>query len=192
MPHQIKTVCVYCASSPDINSSYIQAAEELGKKLAEKKITCVCGAGNKGLMGALCNSVLQSGGNVKGIIPGFMHKNGWFHSDLQDIEITETMHERKNRMSELADAYIALPGGCGTMEELLEIITWKQLGLCNAPIVILNIEGYYNALIELLHTAIKQQFMRPEHLELWSVASTVDEALEQIENTPDWRMINKL
>lgn len=180
MPHQIKTICIYCASSPEIDKSYLLAAEELGKKLAKKNIKCVCGAGNNGLMGALCEGVLQSDGKIKGVIPRFMYENGWYHTRLEDIEITETMHERKHRMSQLADAYIALPGGCGTMEELLEIITWKQLGLCKSPIVILNINGYYNALIEMLQTAVDQRFMKPEHLNLWCIAKNVDEALQQI------------
>lgn len=180
MSHQIKTICIYCASSPEVDNVYLQTAEELGKKLAGKNIKCVCGAGNSGLMGALCEGVLQSDGSIKGIIPRFMYENGWYHPQLKDIEITETMHERKYRMSQLSDAYIALPGGCGTMEELLEIITWKQLGLCKSPIIIFNVNGYYNALIEMLHTSVNQHFMNPEHLHLWSVATNTEEALEQL------------
>ena len=180
MPHQIKTICIYCASSSEIDNTYLLAAEELGKKLAEKEIRCVCGAGNSGLMGSLCEGVIQSNGKIKGVIPRFMYENGWYHPRLKDLEITETMHERKYRMSQLADAYIALPGGCGTMEELLEIITWKQLGLCKSPIVILNINGYYDALIEMLQKAVDQHFMKPEHLNLWSVAKNTTEALQQI------------
>ena len=180
MPHPINTICIYCASSPEIDSCYLQAAEELGEKLAKKNITCVCGAGNSGLMGVLCEKVLLGGGRIIGVIPRFMYENGWYHPQLQEIEITQTMHERKSRMAQLSDVYIALPGGCGTMEELLEIITWKQLGLCSSPIVILNINGYYNALIEMLHTAIDQRFMKPDQRHLWSVATTVDQALQQI------------
>ena len=115
MTHPIKTVCIYCASSPKIDDTYLQAAEELGEKLAKKNITCVCGAGNSGIMGVLCEKFLHSEGRIIGVIPRFMYDNGWYHPQLREIEITQTMHERKSRMAQLSGAYIALPGGCGTM-----------------------------------------------------------------------------
>ena len=123
---------------------------------------------------------------MTGVIPRFMVEQGWHHTGLTRLVETDTMHERKQLMAQLADAVIALPGGCGTLEELLEIITWKQLGLYLNPIVILNIDGFFNPLIEMLEQAIDQQFMRPEHAALWCVASTPAEALELIQTTPKW------
>ena len=184
--NQIKNVCVYGASSTKIAPVYFAAAEELGRLLALRGINLVNGAGSIGLMAATSNAVLANGGTVTGVIPRFMVEQGWHHTGLTRLVETDTMHERKQLMAQLADAVIALPGGCGTLEELLEIITWKQLGLYLNPIVILNIDGFFNPLIEMLEQAIDQQFMRPEHAALWCVASTPAEALELIQTTPKW------
>ena len=184
--NQIKNVCVYSASSTKIAPVYFAAAEELGRLLALRGINLVNGAGSIGLMAATSNAVLANGGTVTGVIPRFMVEQGWHHTGLTRLVETDTMHERKQLMVQLADAVIALPGGCGTLEELLEIITWKQLGLYLNPIVILNIDGFFNPLIEMLEQAIDQQFMRPEHAALWCVASTPAEALELIQTTPKW------
>ena len=183
---QIKNVCVYSASSTKIAPVYFAAAEELGRLLALRGINLVNGAGSIGLMAATSNAVLANGGTVTGVIPRFMVEQGWHHTGLTRLVETDTMHERKQLMAQLADAVIALPGGCGTLEELLEIITWKQLGLYLNPIVILNVEGFFNPLISMLEQAIDQQFMRPEHAALWCVASTPAEALELIQTTPKW------
>ena len=184
--NQIKNVCVYSASSTKIAPVYFAAAEELGRLLALRGINLVNGAGSIGLMAATSNAVLANGGTVTGVIPRFMVEQGWHHTGLTRLVETDTMHERKQLMAQLADAVIALPGGCGTLEELLEIITWKQLGLYLNPIVILNIDGFFNPLIAMLEQAIDQQFMRPEHAALWCVASTPAEALELIQTTPKW------
>ena len=184
--NQIKNVCVYSASSTKIAPVYFAAAEELGRLLALRGINLVNGAGSIGLMAATSNAVLANGGTVTGVIPRFMVEQGWHHTGLTRLVETDTMHERKQLMAQLADAVIALPGGCGTLEELLEIITWKQLGLYLNPIVILNIDGFFNPLIGMLEQAIDQQFMRPEHATLWCVASTPAEALELIQTTPKW------
>ncbi len=184
--NQIKNVCVYSASSTKIAPVYFAAAEELGRLLALRGINLVNGAGSIGLMAATSNAVLANGGTVTGVIPRFMVEQGWHHTGLTRLVETDTMHERKQLMAQLADAVIALPGGCGTLEELLEIITWKQLGLYLNPIVILNVEGFFNPLISMLEQAIDQQFMRPEHAALWCVASTPAEALELIQTTPKW------
>ena len=184
--NQIKNVCVYSASSTKIAPVYFAAAEELGRLLALWGINLVNGAGSIGLMAATSNAVLANGGTVTGVIPRFMVEQGWHHTGLTRLVETDTMHERKQLMAQLADAVIALPGGCGTLEELLEIITWKQLGLYLNPIVILNIDGFFNPLIAMLEQAIDQQFMRPEHAALWCVASTPAEALELIQTTPKW------
>ena len=123
---KIKSVCVYCASSSKINPDYFEAAREIGRLLARQGMRCVCGAGNQGLMGTLADSVLAHGGEVLGVIPQFMIDEGWCHPGLTQTVVTADMHERKERMAQEADAVIALPGGCGTLEELFEIITWKQ------------------------------------------------------------------
>ena len=183
---EIKNICVYCASSPQIAPVYFKAAERLGYLLAEKGINLIDGAGKVGLMGCLNNTVLAAGGTVTGVIPRFMVERGWHLSGLTQLVETETMHERKSLMARMSDAVIALPGGCGTMEELLEVITWKQLGLYLKPIVVLNIQGFYNPLIEMLEKAIGQQFMRREHESLWQVAFTPEEAVELCVSLPAW------
>lgn len=183
---KIKSVCVYCASSSKIKPSYFEAASELGKLLAQNGMRCVCGAGNQGLMGTLADNVLENGGEVLGVIPQFMINEGWCHKGLTQVVVTADMHERKERMAQEADAIIALPGGCGTMEELFEIITWKQLGLFLNPIVILNIDGYYNPLIEMLQQAIDENFMRHEHAGMWQVVQSPQEAIEAIQTAPVW------
>ena len=182
----IKSVCVYCASSTKIDEAYFEAAKQLGELLAEKNIRIINGAGCHGLMAAVSDSALEAGGKVTGVIPHFMVEQGWNHTGLTQTIETETMHERKNLMAEMSDAVITLPGGCGTLEELLEIITWKQLGLYLKPIVILNINGYFNSLIEMLEKAIEQNFMRPEHEKLWEMANTPEEAVELLFKIPMW------
>lgn len=184
--NQIKNVCVYSASSTKIAPTYFAAAEELGRLLASRGINLINGAGSIGLMGATSNAVLAAGGTVTGVIPQFMVEQNWHHKGLTKLVKTETMHERKQLMAEMSDGVIALPGGCGTLEELLEIITWKQLGLYLKPIVILNINGYFNPLLEMLQNAIEENFMRIEHQAIWKVATTPQEAVEQLYTTPYW------
>lgn len=184
--NEIKNVCVYSASSTQIAPVYFQVAEELGRLLAEKHINLINGAGYRGLMGTTSNAALAAGGTVTGIIPRFMVEQGWHHQGLTRLVETETIHERKQLMADLSDGVIALPGGCGTLEELLEIITWKQLGLYLKPIVILNVDGYYNPLIEMLQNAISGNFMRKEHEAIWQVATTAQEAVECLYHAPAW------
>ena len=182
----IQNVCVYSASSTKIASKYFEAATVLGRLLAERHINLINGAGSIGLMAATSDAALANGGTVTGVIPRFMVEQGWHHPSLTRLIETETMHERKELMARMADAVIALPGGCGTMEELLEIITWKQLGLYLNPIVILNVDGYYDPLLEMLHKAAGESFMRPRHLDIWQVAHTPEEAVEMLYTTPVW------
>lgn len=184
--NNIKSVCIYCASSTKIDKSYFDAAAELGRKLAEMNIRIINGAGALGLMRTVTDEATAHGGKVTGVIPRFMIEQNWHHPELKDMIVTENMHERKQKMAELSDASIALPGGCGTLEELLEIITWKQLGLYLKPIVILNINSYYDCLLAMLDKAVEQNFMREQHRIMWRVANTVDEAIEMILNTPEW------
>ena len=182
----IQNVCVYSASSTKIAPVYFAVSEKLGHLLASKGINLINGAGSIGLMAATSNAALASGGTVTGVIPRFMVEQGWHHTGLTRLVETETMHERKRLMAEMSDGVIALPGGCGTLEELLEIITWKQLGLYLKPIVVLNADGYFNPLLEMLQKAIDENFMRPEHGNIWVVAHTPEEAIQLLYNTPIW------
>ena len=184
--NQIKNVCVYSASSTKIAPVYFAVAEELGQLLALRGINLINGAGSIGLMAATSNACLAAGGTVTGVIPRFMVEQGWQHKSLTQLIETETMHERKQIMAEMSDGIIALPGGCGTMEELLEIITWKQLGIYLNPIVILNIDGFYDPLLEMLQRAIDGNFMRPEHQNIWQVATSAQQAIELLHTTPLW------
>ena len=182
----IRSVCVYSASSTKVDSMYFEAAQELGRLLALRGIRLVNGAGNLGLMRACADACLEAGGQVTGVIPHFMVEQGWQHPGLTELIETDDMHSRKQTMARLSDGVIALPGGCGTMEELLEIITWKQLGLYLNPIVVLNTGDYYRPLLDMLARAAGEQFMRPVHLGIWTVASTPAEAVGQLFSTPVW------
>ena len=184
--NKITSVCVYSASSTKIDPVYFDAARELGTLLGQRHIRLVNGAGNMGLMAAVADATLAAGGEVTGVIPRFMIEQGWHHTGLTKLVEVESMHERKQLMADLSDGVIALPGGCGTLEELLEIITWKQLGLYLKPIVILNTNGFYNLLLEMLQQAISQNFMRKEHGNIWHVAQTPEEAVNLLYTTPHW------
>ncbi len=182
----MQTICVYCAASTKINPIYFEATERLGKIFANANLTVVFGGGASGLMGKLADSMLTQNGKITGIIPKFMCDENWHHTHLHELIVVDTMHERKALMAQKADAIVALPGGCGTMEELLEAITWKQLGIVSMPIVIVNINGYYNALIDMLHLAINENFMREVHKNMWEVVDSPEKVLDAIYNSPDW------
>lgn len=184
--NHITSVTIYCASSTQIDQCYVDAAHQLGALLAQKHIHIINGAGSIGLMRTVSDAALAHGGQVTGVIPSFMVEQGWHYQKLSELHITATMHERKQMMAELGNGAIALPGGCGTLEELLEIITWKQLGLYVYPIIILNTNGYFDYLIDMLNQAIDQRFMRHEHKALWQVADTPEEAVELLYTTPLW------
>lgn len=182
----VNTVCVYSASSTQIDKAYFDDAKELGRILAEKKINIVNGAGNMGLMRAVTDSAMENGGKCIGVIPQFMVEQEWHNPELSELIVVDSMHERKHKMAQMSDGVIALAGGCGTLEEFMEIITWKQLGLFLHPIVILNTKGYYNPLLEMLDKAAEERFMREEHRAIWSVANTPSEAVELLTNTQPW------
>lgn len=184
--NDIQSVCTYCASSTKIAPCYFQAAEELGRLLAQEKIQIINGAGNIGLMATISDAALQAGGKVIGVIPHFMIEQGWNHTGLTQTIAVENMHERKQTMADLSDAVIALPGGCGTLEELLEIITWKQLGLYLNPIVILNTNHFFDPLLNMLDKAIAENFMRNQHGKIWLVADEPAEAIQLIRTAPIW------
>ncbi len=177
---------MYSASSTKLEACYVECAEQLGALLARKGIRLINGAGSLGLMRACADKVLEHGGEVTGVIPQFMVEQGWHHQGLTELVVTESMHERKRRMADLSDGCIALPGGCGTLEELLEVITWKQLGLYLNPIVILNVNGFYDPLLAMFQKAVDEHFMRPEHAAIWKVAHTPEEAVELLYTTPLW------
>ena len=184
--NQIHSVCVYSASSTKIASVYFEAAEKLGSLLAKQHIRLINGAGSIGLMRSVADAVLENGGEVTGVIPHFMVEQNWHHTGLTELIEVTSMHERKQKMANLSDGIIALPGGCGTLEELLEIITWKQLGLYLNPIIILNVNGFFDPLLEMLERAIEENFMRRQHGDIWKVARTPEEAVELLQTTPVW------
>lgn len=184
MKREIKgNVCVFCASSANIDERYLADARELGNLLAQGGWRCVNGGGAVGLMGAVTDGTLDAGGEVTGVIPKFMVDNGWCYDRLMDVVVTADMHQRKQMMSNMADAVIALPGGVGTLEELLETLTWRQLGLVKVPIIILNTLGYYDLLLAMLRHAIDEGFMKPSHGQLWQVAATPADAVALLDDS---------
>lgn len=172
-----KKITVYCGSSDTLPAEYVGAAALLGREIAAAGATLVTGAGRTGLMGAVENGAMAAGGRVVGVIPRFMHERGWHHTGLDELVITEDMHSRKELMAK-SDACIALPGGIGTFEELCEIITWKQLGLFHGNVVILNVNNYYEPLLSMFARAVADGFMRPDHLNTFSVAGNPRQAVE--------------
>ena len=179
-------ITIYCASSGRSPECFVRDAAALGRLVAEGGHTLVNGAGRTGLMAAATNACLEAGGEAVGVIPQFMIDQGWQHTGMTRLVVTESMHVRKERMAELSDACIALPGGVGTLEELLEIITWKQLGLYVKPIIILNTDHFFNALLAQLGRAVDEHFMRTEHTAIWQVADSPEQALDFALQTPDW------
>ena len=180
------TFTVYSASSGQVPAVYLEAARTLGRLIASGNHTLVNGAGRTGLMGACTDACLAAGGKAIGIIPQFMIDQGWQHRGMTELLVTPDMHRRKELMAEKSDACIALAGGVGTLEELLESITGKQLGLYLKPIIILNTNGYYDALLAQLQRAADECFMRPQHTAIWSVAATPEEAIQLALTTPLW------
>ncbi|MCC6777500.1 MAG: TIGR00730 family Rossman fold protein [Hyphomicrobiales bacterium] len=174
---QIKSVCVYCASGPGTNPAFMEAARQLGRILAESNIRLVYGAGSVGLMGAIAESVLDNGGTVTGIIPEFLVNREHMLVRIQERIVTRDMHERKRLMFERADAFVALPGGIGTLEELVEQLTWAQLGRHKKPILVLNIEGFWDPLRALIAHMESLKFIRPGLSVHFLVADRVEDAL---------------
>ncbi|MBR6749755.1 MAG: TIGR00730 family Rossman fold protein [Bacteroidaceae bacterium] len=179
-------VTIYCASSPMVDSCFFEATDRLAQLLALRGTTIVYGAGKQGLMGCVADGVLSRGGKAIGVIPRFMVERDWCHNNLTQLVVTENMHERKESMAQMGKAAIALPGGCGTLEELLEIITWKQLGLYTHPIIILNTANYYTPLLQMLQNAIDNHFMRDIHASLWYVAQTPEEVIAALDSIEEW------
>jgi uncharacterized protein (TIGR00730 family) len=161
--------CVFCGSNEGRNPAFASAARELGRAMAERNITLVYGGGNIGLMGILADTVLTAGGRVVGVIPGFLAEREVAHAGLTDMIVVDSMHERKARMAELSDAFIALPGGLGTLEELFEVWTWRQLGLHAKPCGLLNVSGFFDGLTTFLQHAVDERMLKAEHRAIPSV-----------------------
>jgi uncharacterized protein (TIGR00730 family) len=181
----LRSVCVYCASSRRTHPGYRDAARRLGAALAGHGATVVYGGGAVGLMGALADGALAGGGRVIGVIPRFMQDLEWGHAQVE-LKVVADMHERKRTMLELAEGVVALPGGCGTLEELLEAMAWKRLGLWSGPIVLANERGFFDPLVALLERGVREGFMDERHAALWSVAAGVAEVPAALESAPPW------
>jgi len=177
----MQSIVVYCASSPGTNPVYKDAAIELGEKMASYNVRLIYGGGGFGLMGTVADSVLRNGGQVTGVIPNFLADLEVAHQTLTEIHFVETMHERKFKMVQLSKGVIALPGGYGTYDELFEILAWRQLKLYDGPIVLLNINGYYDLMLQQLDRGVQDGFIKPENRELLLVADSVDESLALIQ-----------
>lgn len=178
---RIQSVAVYCGSSSGTDPSFLDAAQTLGTALTKKGITLVYGGGDVGLMGALADSALEAGGTVIGVIPHFLIEKEVGHTGLTECHAVETMHERKMKMADLADAFIALPGGFGTLEEISEIFTWNQLGIHTKPCALLNVSGFYDPLIAFLRSLVNKRFVRQEHLDALVVATDVGTLLNELQ-----------
>ncbi|MDZ7378379.1 MAG: TIGR00730 family Rossman fold protein [candidate division KSB1 bacterium] len=183
----IQRVCVFCASSSKIDECYLRPAFALGQIFAREGITLIYGGGAVGLMGAVADGALSRGGRVVGVIPHFMVEREWAHKGVQELIVVHTMNERKERMRALAQALVALPGGSGTLEELLEAISLKRLGMYLGPIVLLNTQGFFDHLLQLLERCIAERFMDPRHRQMWAVVKEPEEVLDAIRNSPPWQ-----
>ncbi len=180
-------ICVYCASSQECDPLHHDTARRVGQLLAEAGCTVVYGGGSAGSMGAVADGALAAGGEVVGILPRFMADLEWGHPGLTRLELVEDMRERKHRLLTGSDAVIALPGGCGTLEELFEAITLKRLGLYFNPILLLDTQGFYRPLQTFMEQVIDQRFMNTEHLAMWQLVDQPEQLLPTIRATPRWR-----
>jgi uncharacterized protein (TIGR00730 family) len=181
---QIKRVCVYCGSSFGARRAYVGAAERIGAGLARRGIHLVYGGGCVGLMGAVADAVLAAHGHVIGVIPEMLAVKEVAHRGLPDLRVVQSMHQRKALMMELADAFVALPGGFGTLEELSEILTWAQLGLHRKPCALLNIEGFFDPLLAFLDHATAEGLLRPEHRGILLVETDPERILDRLFTAP--------
>ncbi|GAP21576.1 TIGR00730 family Rossman fold protein [Leptolinea tardivitalis] len=189
----MKHICVFCGSSPGLKKEYMEAASILGTTLAERKITLVYGGASVGLMGQAARSCLEKGGEVIGVITRNFVEQEVAFTKLTNLYVVETMHERKAKMAELSDGFIALPGGLGTLEELFEILTWSQLGIHTKPCGLLNTCGYYDDMIRFLDLTVDQQFVEPVHRQMIQIDDQPDKLLDKFEvyqppqaNKADW------
>lgn len=177
---EIRRICVYCGSSTGTRPAYVEHAKALGHALAARGIGLVYGGGGIGLMGACAEATLQAGGEVIGIIPHSLALKERLNELVTDLRVVHTMHERKSLMVELADAFIALPGGFGTFDELFETITWAQLGIHQKPIGVLNVEGYFDPFLAIVERAVDEGFVLPKYRQLIAMSRDVDDLLSRL------------
>jgi len=177
---KINSVCVYCGSSSRVAEAYKTAARDFGKILADNDIELIYGGGQVGIMGILADAVLSAGGSVTGIIPEFLFEKEVGKGDVTDLVRVGSMHERKQKMAEMSDAFVALPGGFGTLDETFEILTWRQLSLHDKPTIIVDTDGYWQPLIKLMDHIIDEGFASPDNRQLYSVVTAIDDILPTI------------
>lgn len=177
----MKRVCVFCGSSPGAKPDYMQAAKALGEALLARGLGLVYGGGDVGLMGGVARTVFEAGGEVIGVIPKALAEKEVAYTALTDLRVVESMHERKALMAKLSDAFIALPGGLGTIEELFEILTWTQLGIHEKPCGLLNVCGYFDDILHFVNRAVDENFINPEHRSLLAVDDDPGALIEQLE-----------
>jgi uncharacterized protein (TIGR00730 family) len=180
----IRSLCVYCGSSDRGPAAHRDAARALGRELAQRAVRLVYGGGRVGVMGALADAVLEGGGTVTGIIPDFLMRHEVGHQGVTQLEVVSTMHERKARMAELSDGFVVLPGGLGTLEELFEIVTWKQLGLHTKPIIVVNSAGYWDNLRAMIDAIAAAGYARPENAELAVFVSEIEDVFPTLAQLP--------
>jgi uncharacterized protein (TIGR00730 family) len=180
----MRSICVFCGSSFGLRPTYAQAAATLGQALAQRELGLVYGGARVGLMGVVADSVLGAGGKVTGVLPRFMADKEVAHYGLTELIEVDSMHERKAKMAERADAFVVLPGGFGTLEEMMEVLTWAQLGLHRKPCGLLNIDGYYDPLCTQIDYAVRDGFLKPAHREILIVEDDVDRLLARLFREP--------
>ena len=188
----IKKVCVFCASSHKVDEKYFDIAERTANTLVENETTIVYGGGAVGLMGRLADVAMSKKGNVIGIIPSFMMDVEWGHKNITELILVKDMHERKKKLVEDIDAIVILPGGSGTLEEAMEVITLKRLGKFTKPIIFINTDGFYDSLFQLFDKMIEERFMREEHRNIWTSIDNPEDIIMAIKSAPKWdeSMIN--
>ena len=178
---ELSSICVFCGSNGGADPAYLDAAEAVGRGLAQRGVRVVYGGATVGMMGALAEAVRGAGGEVIGVIPQSIFDREIGHTGLDDLRVVGSMHERKALMAELSDAFIALPGGIGTLEELFEVYTWAQLGIHSKPLGLIDVAGYYQPLVAFLDHAVQERFLRPETRSLLAVGESLDDLLAQLE-----------
>ena len=178
----IKTLCVFCGSSTGSHPIYSDMARRLAEYLLEKKIKLVYGGANVGLMGILADTMLADGGKVIGVMPESLVEHEVAHHDLTEMHIVSGMQERKALMADLSDAFLALPGAYGTLDELFEVLTWNQLGIINKPVGLLNIMGFYDPLVQMIDHAVAEKFLRPEHRNMLLIGDDIEQLIQNLEN----------
>lgn len=182
----IRNISLFGASSSQIPTSFKDQAYRLGKILAQNRITCHCGGGRAGIMGSVIDSMLEAQGDIIGYLPQFMMDHNWHHPLIKKVVVTANMHERKQQMIAQAELIIAMPGAVGTLEELLEVLTWKQLGLLSTPICLVNIDHFFDPLLALLDQTISLKLMADKNRDMWYTVDSVEDIFSNSISRPQW------